>query len=73
VLDGCPDETKPQDQKPEQHSEPQERFSDVREYSAIQKDEVGSPTPHVALNGSKTSGRLRIVGRKWTPLEVFAL
>jgi hypothetical protein len=73
VLDGCLDETKPQDQKPEQHSEPRERFSDLREYSAIQKDRVGSPAPHVAFGGSKASGGLRVVSLNGRPWEVFAL
>ena len=71
ALDGCPDATKPQDQKSEQHSEPQERFDDLREHSAIQEDGVGSPAPHVAFSGSKTSGGLRIVGLKWAPLKVL--
>lgn len=73
MLDGCLDETKPQDQKPEQHSEPRERFSDLREYSAIQKDRVGSPAPHVAFGGSKASGGLRVVSLNGRPWEVFAL
>jgi hypothetical protein len=71
VLDGCPDVTKPQDQKSQQHPEPQERFGDLREYSAIQEDGVGSPAPHVAFSGSKTSGGLRIVDLKWAPLKVL--
>jgi len=64
VLDGWPDATKPQDQKSEQHSEPQERFGDLRGHTAIQKDGVGSPDPHVAFSGSKANGELRIVGLK---------
>ena len=70
-LDGCPDATKAQDPKSEHHSEPQERFGDLREHSALQKDGVGSTAPHVAFSGSKTSGGLRIVGLKWAPLKVL--